>query len=98
MATPDPGRLDLSDAEDEDIWASQSRTSSRSSTKSNSIAHNKPSHLAQHNGESRYDTEQAREAALQKELGGVRNINEVIEGVIASLERAKGNMDASCFT
>jgi hypothetical protein len=39
-----------------------------------------------------FDAEEAREAALRKELEGVRNINEVIEGVIGTLERAKGNM------
>ncbi|CAM1506428.1 Fc.00g060690.m01.CDS01 [Cosmosporella sp. VM-42] len=33
------------------------------------------------------------EAALRKELAGVRNINVAIEGVIATLERAGGNMD-----
>ncbi len=33
-----------------------------------------------------------REAALRKELEGVRTINESIEGVIATLERAGGNM------
>ncbi|KAK1832471.1 DASH complex subunit Duo1-domain-containing protein [Podospora conica] len=44
---------------------------------------------------SRYDAEEAqeaRDAALRRELEGVRNINEVIEGVIGTLERAKGNM------
>jgi hypothetical protein len=44
------------------------------------------------NHSSRFDTEEAREAALRKELEGVRKINEVIEGVIGTLERAKGNM------
>ncbi|GAB1315928.1 DASH complex subunit DUO1 [Madurella fahalii] len=39
-----------------------------------------------------FDTDEAREAALRKELEGVRNINEVIEGVIGTLERARGNM------
>ncbi|KAI0187534.1 DASH complex subunit Duo1-domain-containing protein [Xylaria flabelliformis] len=38
------------------------------------------------------DPEDAREAALHRELEGVRNINELIEGVIGTLERAKGNM------
>jgi hypothetical protein len=33
------------------------------------------------------------EAALRKELEGVRGINEAIEGVINTLERAKGNMN-----
>ncbi|KAL8923961.1 MAG: hypothetical protein Q9172_002888 [Xanthocarpia lactea] len=36
---------------------------------------------------------EAREAALRKELAGIRNINQVIEGVVNSLERAQGNMD-----
>ena len=40
-----------------------------------------------------FDAEEAREAALQKELEGVRKINEAIEGVIETLERAKGNMN-----
>ncbi|KAI1166158.1 DASH complex subunit Duo1-domain-containing protein [Nemania serpens] len=45
------------------------------------------------NNHSRYeDHEDAREAGLQRELEGVRNINELIEGVIGTLERAKGNM------
>lgn len=39
-----------------------------------------------------FDAEEVREAALRKELQGVRNINEVIEGVIGTLEKAKGNM------
>jgi hypothetical protein len=38
------------------------------------------------------DPEDAREAALRRELQGVRNINELIEGVVGTLERAKGNM------
>ncbi|KAI1411133.1 DASH complex subunit Duo1-domain-containing protein [Hypoxylon sp. FL1857] len=38
------------------------------------------------------DSEEAREANLRRELEGVRNINELIEGVIGTLERAKGNM------
>ncbi|KAJ4381939.1 hypothetical protein N0V85_008639 [Neurospora sp. IMI 360204] len=37
-------------------------------------------------------TIESREAALQRELEGVRKINQVIEGVIGTLERAKGNM------
>jgi hypothetical protein len=46
-------------------------------------------------GESNYDNEHAREQALRAELEGVRGINEVIEGVVSSLERAKGNMEVS---
>ncbi|KAJ4131623.1 hypothetical protein NW768_005816 [Fusarium equiseti] len=38
------------------------------------------------------------EAALRKELEGVRSINESIEGVISSLERAGGNMNTVLST
>ena len=81
MATPDIGKLDLSDDEDtDDLWASYSRPTANTKPDSRASA-----------------AEQAREEALKRELEGVRNINEVIEGVISSLERAKGSMDV-CFT
>lgn len=44
-----------------------------------------------------FDAEEVREAALRRELEGVRNINEVIEGVIGTLERARGNMGVCVF-
>ncbi|KAL2197944.1 DASH complex subunit Duo1-domain-containing protein [Corynascus similis CBS 632.67] len=44
------------------------------------------------NQSSRFDTDESREAALRKELEGVKKINEVIEGIIGTLERARGNM------
>lgn len=43
--------------------------------------------------ESHYSAEEAREAALRKELESVRNVNKVIEGVVDSLQKAKNNMD-----
>ena len=43
--------------------------------------------------DSAVDREEARETALRQELAGIRSINEVIEGVVESLERAKGNME-----
>ncbi|KAK3191437.1 hypothetical protein K4F52_002648 [Lecanicillium sp. MT-2017a] len=39
-----------------------------------------------------------REALLRKELQGVRNVNEAIEGLICTLERAGGNMDVVTHT
>mgnify|MGYP004499315167 CR=1 FL=1 len=42
--------------------------------------------------ESHYTTEEAREAALRRELESVRNVNKVIEGVVESLHKAKDNM------
>ncbi|KAI5256353.1 hypothetical protein E4T42_01628 [Aureobasidium subglaciale] len=41
----------------------------------------------------RPETSESREAALRKELDSVRQINKVIEDVVMSLEKAKGNMD-----
>ena len=35
------------------------------------------------------------EAALRREFEGVRSVNESLEGVIATLERAGGNMNVS---
>jgi hypothetical protein len=93
MSTPDRGKLGLSDdsSDVEDLFASPSRTSKKpkpADTEKADAAHSR-------GGVSRYDTEQNRDALLQNELEGVRGINEVIEGVVASLECAKGNMEVS---
>jgi len=48
--------------------------------------------------ESHYTTEEAREAALRRELESVRNVNKVIEGVVESLQKAKDNMGVSAAT
>ena len=48
--------------------------------------------------ESRYSTEEARNAALQKELDSIRNVNKVIEDVVESLQKAKNNMDVRDYT
>lgn len=95
MATPDIGKLDLSDSDNEDLFASPSKPA-----KANLKAPSKnaeSSAQAQRSGGSKYDAEASREAALQKELEGVRNINELIEGVLGSLDLAKGNMDVRCI-
>jgi hypothetical protein len=68
----------LDSSDHEDSFASPPNAASRSRTPTNQ--------------NSRFDVEESREAALRKELEGVRKINEVIEGVIGTLERAKGNM------
>jgi len=94
MATPTLQSLALSDSEEDntsELFASPSRAA-RNKSISNSKAQDGP---LQPKSESKYDAEAAREAALKRELEGVRNINEVIEGVLSSLEVAKGNMDVS---
>ena len=89
MAASDFERLDLSDEDTEDLFGSPSAKEPKTPTNDTDTSSN------QRNGESKYDAQQARNAALEKELKGVRNINAVIEGVISSLETAKGNMDVS---
>lgn len=96
MATPDMGKLDLSDSDTEDLFASPSGSSKRN-FKTNSKPSEGNNVSSQHIGESKYDVEQARNTALRKELESVRSINEVIEGVISSLECAKGNMDVRIY-
>lgn len=44
------------------------------------------------------DQSEARDAALRAELEGVKRINEVVEGVLSSLEKAKSNMGVSTNT
>lgn len=90
--------LDLSDQDTEDLFASPSQKEQKhhQSNRSASEAPQTPASSSRPNnasGESRYDAEEAREAALRKELDGVRNMNQVIEGVVESLEKAKGNME-----
>lgn len=49
-----------------------------------------------HDSETLFDREEAREAALRDELRAIQKINEVIEGLLDSLDRAKGNMQVHC--
>ncbi|KAI9794302.1 MAG: hypothetical protein M1835_006690 [Candelina submexicana] len=87
--------LELSDTDPDDLFASPSRSEKKvSSKKSKGTAAATSSIPTKSIADgSRHDTEEAREVALRKELEGVRNINEVIEGVIRSLDRAKENME-----
>ena len=91
MTTSNLQDLSLSDSEDNtsELFTSPSRRG-RNKSKASTKSQDAPQ---QTKTESKYDAEATREAALQRELEGVRNINEVLEGVLSSLEIAKGNMD-----
>ncbi len=93
MATPDIGRLDLSDSDTENLFASPSRVSKPTQKARIKASECGDGGSSERHGESKYDAEQAHEASLNRELESVRSINEVIEGVVSSLECAKGNMD-----
>ncbi|KAL2008060.1 hypothetical protein VTN00DRAFT_8042 [Thermoascus crustaceus] len=87
-------RLQLSDEDTEDLWNSPSSKKHKKMQSHKSVQESsskpEPSHAR---GDSIYEREEAREATLREELQTVRNINEVIEGVLESLDRAKGNME-----
>lgn len=94
MSTPDVGRLDLSSSSEdtEDLFASPSKVSSNKH-KQKTIPTKSSEPQPQRKEESKYDAEAAKEAALRRELESVRSINDVIEGVVSSLDCAKGNME-----
>lgn len=98
-ATPATASLDLSDpaTDSEDLFASPSRAAKK---KPGQKTHPEPRNLdtsavssREPSGNPDLDCEQTHEAALRRELAGIRSINEVIEGVVNSLEQAKGNME-----
>ena len=98
-ATPATEVLNLSDyaTGSEDHFASPSRSIKKQPRQQ---THPEPGNLMISSDSSRdppddadLDGEGAYEAALRRELAGIRSINEVIEGVVSSLEHAKGNMD-----
>lgn len=90
---PDVGKLQLSDDDTEDLWASPSKKKSGGKASNARVAGSNVQSSQGRNGESHHDSEEAREEALRRELESVRNINRVIEVAVESLERAKGNME-----
>ncbi|KAL8719471.1 MAG: hypothetical protein Q9225_003521 [Loekoesia sp. 1 TL-2023] len=90
-ATPKVEHLDLSDDDTEALFASPSCPQRPKPSRSESQqSASQQSRTVEHR---EADDDEAREAALRKELAGIRNINQVIEGAIDSLERAGGSMD-----
>lgn len=91
--TPDVGRLDLED-DVEDLFASPESGATTQkhtpSSQASSSAH-KQSHHSR--SASRQNEQEARDARLRAELEKVREVNKVIEGVTASLTKARENMD-----
>ena len=87
-------RLQLSDEDTEDLWDSPSKRGAKTSFNPRSSDEIPPAEpQAPHGGgNTLFDREEAREAVLHNELQSVRNINEVLEGLLSSIDRAKGNM------
>ncbi|KKK16317.1 hypothetical protein ARAM_001768 [Aspergillus rambellii] len=86
--------LQLSEEDTEDLWDSPSKRGKKKSTRKQIKQESSPVEpRPDRDEETLFDRQEAREAALRHELQSVRNINEVIESLLGSLDRAKGNME-----
>ncbi|KAI9815312.1 MAG: hypothetical protein M1827_002792 [Pycnora praestabilis] len=83
----------MSDTDTDGLFASPSNSKSQSRDDLKDLSSAASGAAKTQNGEIHYDAEEAREAALRRELASVRSINEVVEGVVGSLDRAKANME-----
>lgn len=92
-------KFQLSDEDTEALWDSPSKRKTKNakpkipSGDGPATPEPKPPH---EDVETLFDRQESREAALRNELQSVQNINGVIEGLLGSLDRAKGNMDV-CY-
>ncbi|KAI9716076.1 MAG: hypothetical protein M1828_000487 [Chrysothrix sp. TS-e1954] len=86
---PDLSSLRLNDSHDtRTSSAHNSRPTSSSQPKTPANPKSRPN-----NNTTTSEATDSRDAALRAELESVRRVNQVIEGVLGSLEKAKGNMD-----
>ncbi|KAL8972547.1 MAG: hypothetical protein Q9183_000493 [Haloplaca sp. 2 TL-2023] len=101
-ALPNLEDLDLSESDADALFASPSHPPPKSRQKppkpDPQQANTQQSRKADDADDAEGDVEEAREAALRKELAGIRTINQTIESAIDSLERARGNMDTVSHT
>lgn len=90
--------LELSEEDTEELWNSPSKRGNKPLKKKIPQGRTTPEQKHPRDGDSIYGREEAREAALQNELQSVRKINGVIEGLLTSLDSAKGNMEVCAHT
>lgn len=99
-AAEEMDKLQLSDEDTEDLWDSPSRRGNKNVKPKIPRDHGSPTpepRPSLDDGGTMFDRQESREAALQNELQSIQNINGVIEGLLSSLDQAKGNMDV-CYT
>ncbi|KAF1942764.1 hypothetical protein EJ02DRAFT_161328 [Clathrospora elynae] len=93
MDTPDLGALDLSDSDTDALFDTPAaRKNKKQPATADANAGDGAAGGKTRVKESHYTAEEAREAALRRELESIRNVNRVIEGVVESLQKAKDNM------
>lgn len=86
-------RLELSDEDTEDLWDSPSKRGKKKVNQRPIKQERSPPPAESGRDEEPFlDRDEVREAALRKELQTVQNVNHVIEGLLGSLDKAKGNM------
>jgi hypothetical protein len=88
----DVDALKLDDSDDDHLFDTPGRPPPRERTHKDRDGSVSDPTLSRPQG-SKYNHDEAREAALQKELESVRGINKVIENVNESLMKAKNNME-----
>jgi hypothetical protein len=98
MALPNLDALDLSDSDDGIFDTPAARTHMTKARNAGATAGHGAAGGKTRIKESHYTTEEAREAALRRELESIRSVNKAIEGVVDSLEKAKANMAVSRAT
>ncbi|KAL3430737.1 DASH complex subunit Duo1-domain-containing protein [Aspergillus tetrazonus] len=87
-------RLQLSDSDSDVLWDSPSKRGKKKLNQAAIKQENSPPPAdTDRDEETLFDRQEAREAALHNELRVVRNVNQVIEGLLGSLDKAKGNME-----
>lgn len=89
--TPKTDALELSDDDTEALFASPSPKGRSKSSKTS--AQQTTDQQSRRLEDQELNDEEAHGTALRKELAGIRNINQVIEGAINGLERAASNVD-----
>ncbi len=78
-----------------DLWTSPSKPQRPRSAKGVECSRTVSEPSDPRDTQSRYDHDEAREAALRMELDSVRKTNQVIEGILESLAHAKDSMEVS---
>ena len=88
---PNLDDLHLDDTDTEDLFASPGQSRDKKPDSNGGLNLDSKTRTPKPN----YDDADNREAQLRLELENVRRVNQVIEGAVASLEKAKNNMSVS---
>ena len=90
-SAPNLEDLNLDDTDTEDLFASPGEPRNKKPDSHAGLNHDSNVRTPKEN----YDAIDSREAMLRQELENVRRVNKVIEDTVASLQKAKDNMQVS---